>query len=227
MELIEHTPQTNHEQTSPPQTHRIAPQWAALLGALAFGILYAALPEHITPGPSWLPLAIEVILSLPIVVTSLLRHPLSYTTRRIFLFLLLGIITLALLCGVVLLVISLTVNQQIHGSTLLRTAVLLWLSNIVVFGLWYWEIDGGGPVKRHHAGHKAADFLFPQQTDGNQTGWVPHFVDYLFLAFTGATALSPTDTYPLSRPAKALMMVEAVISMLIIVILAGRAVNIL
>ncbi len=110
---------------------------------------------------------------------------------------------------------------------LLRSAALLWGFNILVFALWYWEIDGGGPYKRHLAGHQATDFMFPQQADGNKTGWVSHFFDYLFLAFTGATALSPADTYPLTPLAKALMMMEAVLSMTIIVLLAARAVNIL
>ncbi len=68
--------------------------------------------------------------------------------------------------------------------------------------------------------------MFPQQTEGNKTGWAPRFLDYLFLAFTGATALSPADTFPLTRPAKALMMIEALLSMTIIVLLAARAVNI-
>ncbi len=82
-------------------------------------------------------------------------------------------------------------------------------------------------MKRHHAGHQAADFMFPQQAGGNDGSWAPHFLDYLFVAFTGATALSPTDTYPLTRPAKALMMMEAMLSIAIIVLLVARAVNIL
>src|SRR6266581_4758280 len=84
---------------------------------------------------------------------------------------------------------------------------------------------GGGPWKRHLSGHQAADFLFPQQVSGNS--WVPHFLDYLFLAFTGATALSPADTFPLSRLAKALMMIEAILSLTVVTVLAARAVNIL
>ncbi len=105
--------------------------------------------------------------------------------------------------------------------------MLLWSFNVLVFALWYWEVDGGGPLKRHLSGHQAADFMFPQQAKGNTSGWAPHFLDYLFLAFTGATALSPADTYPLTRTAKALMMIEAIISVTVIVILVGRGVNIL
>jgi hypothetical protein len=135
--------------------------------------------------------------------------------------------TFALMSSVFLLVYTLPTKTEKQAGILLHDAALLWVSNIIVFALWYWELDGGGPFKRHHAGHKAADFMFPQQADGNTQGWVPYFVDYLFLAFTGATALSPADTFPLSRLAKALMMMEAVFSLIILVVLAARAINIL
>ena len=95
-----------------------------------------------------------------------------------------------------------------------------------MFATWYWEIDGGGPRKRLIAGHQAADFQFPQQIGGNTSGWAPGFIDYLFLAFCSATALSPADTMPLARRAKLLMMGEALISLLILFLLVARAVNI-
>lgn len=139
----------------------------------------------------------------------------------------LTILTVALVAGVNYLVGILLAKHQIQGEGLLRSAALLWLSNILVFALWYWELDGGGPTKRHATGHQAADFMFPQQENGNDGSWAPHFLDYVFLAFTGATALSPTDTMPLTRLAKALMMVEALTALLVLSILAGRAVNIL
>ncbi len=200
-------------------------RWAALVGALAIGLLYAALPPSIRIGPSWLPLALVVILALPFVATTLTRRTLHHVAARIIAFALLGVVTAALATGVTMLIVTLPTNK--HPIVLLQAATLLWCSNILVFALWYWEIDGGGPVKRHLSGHKAADFMFPQQVDGNKSKWVPLFPDYLFLAFTGATALSPADTYPLTRPAKMLMMIEALISMAIVVLLASRAVNIL
>jgi len=109
---------------------------------------------------------------------------------------------------------------------LLQQAGLPWAINILVSASWYWEIDGGGPLKRLRAGHKAADFQFPQQSAGNPSGWAPGFVDYLFLAFCFATALSPADTPPLSRRAKLLMMVEAAVSLIIVVVLVGRSIDI-
>jgi uncharacterized membrane protein len=147
---------------------------------------------------------------------------------RTFAFALLFVITAALAISVALLVITLPNRTEAQASSLLREAVLLWLSNILVFALWFWEIDGGGPHKRYEAGHQATDLQFPQQSQGNVDGkWAPHFVDYLFVAFTTATALSPTDTMPLTRKAKALVMIEALIALSITILIAARAVNIL
>jgi hypothetical protein len=135
----------------------------------------------------------------------------------------LGLSTVALIVGVVLFILSLPVER--HATTLLRTAVVLWCFNILVFALWYWELDGGGPLQRQLSGHQAADFLFSQQANGQQ--WAPHFFDYLFVAFTSATAFSPSDTMPLTRTAKGLMTIEAVLSFTVIVFLVARAVNII
>lgn len=226
---MKHAEETTEPQTDP-DVHKEeveVSRLAALVGVLFLGILFAALPSHITLGFGWVPLVVGVVIIIAIKLPYFLRHPLSPRLTRLLSLILLGVVTLALLGGVSLLVITLPNRNQSQGGTLLRTAGLLWGANILVFALWYWEIDGGGPVQRHKQGHQAADFMFPQQADGNTTGWVPHFLDYLFVAFTAATALSPTDTYPLSRWAKTLMMIEAIIAMLTIIILAGRAVNIL
>ncbi|TMD68339.1 MAG: hypothetical protein E6I91_04710 [Chloroflexi bacterium] len=201
----------------------IVSRWTVLLGIVAIGLLYFALPDRLTIGPSWLLLTIEAIVIIPLLFIRRSGHPLAPKTIRILALVLLGAVTIGLVGSVSLLILQLPAEK---GSSLLRDAALLWGTNILVFALWYWEIDGGGPQKRHLSGHKAADFMFPQQADGNTTGWVAHFADYLFLAFTGATALSPADTYPLTRQAKMLMMTEAMLSMIVIVLLAARAVNI-
>lgn len=218
------SPDKGTEETAPPQVG-IAPKWAVVVGILALGVLYALLPQRLTFGPNWLLLVVEVLLLLPIVLSWMTDLTLSYKAVRSLSLVILGVVTVALACGVILLIITLPGNKQ--PRDLLRSAGLLWCFNVLAFALWYWEIDGGGPLKRHQAGHQAADFMFPQQVNGNDSGWVPHFLDYLFLAFTGATALSPADTVPLTRMAKALMMVEAVLSLVIIILLAARAVNIL
>jgi hypothetical protein len=201
-----------------------APRWAALIGILAVGVLYLFYPERFIIGPSWLLLAIELIALLPLAYLMLTRRRFSHIVMHVYALVLLGIVTLALAVGVALLIYNL---PREHAPNLLRSAGLLWPTNIIVFALWYWEIDGGGPTKRHLAGHQADDFKFPQQANGNDGSWAPHFLDYLFVAFTGATALSPTDTFPLTRQAKTLMMIEAMISLTVIVLIAARAVNIL
>lgn len=221
-------PHTTADANNHPDRAAMAPRWAAAIGSLALGLLFAALPDYITHGFGWLPLILEIVLLLPLFLARLMGRTLPRLTTRILAFILLGVVTLALAGGVILMVITLPDRTQAQAAALLRTAGLLWLANILVFSLWYWEVDGGGPRKRHLAGHQAADLMFPQQTADFKGGdWAPHFLDYVFVAFTSATALSPTDTYPLTRTAKSLMMIESLISLAIVILLAARAVNIL
>jgi uncharacterized membrane protein len=218
----------NTDYTASPHKHKVVfvPRWAVIAGTLAIGLLYLALPERLTFGPSWLLLAIELVLLIPLLFIGMSRRPIPHITIRLFTLSILAVVTMGLAASIALLVTG-VLSGSIKAGFLLRSAALLWFTNILVFALWYWEVDGGGPHKRQHAGHQAADFMFPQQVDGNKTGWAPQFFDYLFVAFTGATALSPADTFPLTQPAKLLMMAEAVLSLVVIVLLAARAVNIL
>jgi uncharacterized membrane protein len=201
----------------------VVPSVAALIGILMTGLLYFVLPPSVIIGPNWLLLILEAVFVVPLIIDILTAWDLSHKARRTLVLIPLGISTLALVLGVVLLIRTLPTDT--HATNLLRSAALLWSLNILVFALWYWELDGGGPWKRHLSGHYAADFLFPQQVNGKR--WAPHFLDYLFVAFTGATALSPADTYPLTKTAKTLMMLEAVLSLTVIGILVARSVNIL
>jgi hypothetical protein len=223
----------------------IRPQlgWASL-GALLVGVAYLLLPDTLTVGPNWLLLAIEAVVLLPLTVTAYFR-PLPLQLARGMRTGLQVALTLALLTSLALLVVNLPDFQR--GAQVLRPAALLWLSNILIFAVSYWELDGGGPAKRHVRGHQAGDFLFPQYaapavepssahapsskaaTDhpARSRRWAPGYVDYLFLAFGFATALSPADTAPLTPRAKLLMMLEALISLTIIVVLVGRSINIL
>lgn len=201
----------------------VVPSVAALIGILMTGLFYLVLPTNIIVGPNWLLLGVELVFVLPLIIDILTAWDLSHMARRIFVLIPLGMSTLALILAVVLFTLTLPGNTQ--ATNLLRAAALLWFFNILVFALWYWEIDGGGPWKRRRSGHEAADFLFPQQVDGKK--WAPDFLDYLFVAFTAATAFSPTDTFPLTKKVKVLMMIQAMISLVVIGILAARAVNIL
>ncbi len=113
---------------------------------------------------------------------------------------------------------------------LLRSAGSLWIANVLIFALWYWHLDAGGPNARNKVeDHTDGAFLFPQMVPGisEDRAWSPHFIDYMFLAFNTSTALSPTDAPVLSRWAKLLMMVQSLISLTIVILLAARAVNIL
>jgi hypothetical protein len=199
---------------------------AAFSGALASGVLYLFLPEKLVIGPSWLLLVIEAALILPYVIALTTQRNLPHGLIRAIALIMLGLTTLALAIGIALLVYTLP-QPGTKGLILLRSAGILWVFNILVFALWYFEIDGGGPLKRHLAAPQATDFLFPQYAPGSNSNWKPQFLDYVFLAFNSSTALSPADTMPLTKKAKALMMIQAIFSLVVIVLLAARAVNIL
>ena len=191
-------------------------------GGLLVGVAYLLLPSYLILGPNWLLLALNVVILGPIFVAGFAR-PIPHATARKLRTGLSVIQTLALASSLILYVIHLA---GFHGGLpLLRSAALLWVSNILIFALWYWEVDGDGPFMRHKRGHPVSDFLFPQQTRG--IVWKAGFVDYVFLAFCFATALSPADTAPLTARAKLLMMGEAIASLWILVLLVARSVNIL
>ena len=152
-----------------------------------------------------------------------------------------GVITLAMIGSLGFLIDGIPKHRE-APQALLRAAVALWITNVLVFALWYWKLDAGGPLGRDGSrGRLDSAFLFPQMLvcddSKNQDNkkdplrvdprWSPHFVDYLFLAFNTSTAFSPTDTAVLSRWAKLGMMLQALISLAIIALIAARAVNIL
>lgn len=232
MQEVNETSRTNTDTTSTTATHEqhrrahLLSRLAALSGVLASGVLYLFLPEKLVIGPSWLLLVIEATLILPYVIALTTQRNLPHGLMRAIALIMLGLTTLALAIGIALLVYTLP-EPGTKGLNLLRSAGILWVFNILVFALWYFEIDGGGPLKRHLAVPQATDFLFPQYAPGSKSAWKPQFLDYVFLAFTSSTALSPADTQPLTKKAKALMMIQAVFSLVVIVLLAARAVNIL
>ena len=202
------------------------PRWPAFLAMLAAAGVYLALPEPLTLGPSWLLLAIIVLLLIPIVISA--RRG-NYRISRILGFVANGIITVAMIASLIQLVLGIPQHLE-TPKALLRSAGALWLTNILIFALWYWKLDAGGPLLRELPnGMSKSSFLFPQMTvrENRDPSWVPNFVDYLFLAFNTSTAFSPTDTAVMSRGAKLGTMLQSLISLTIIALLAGRAVNIL
>jgi len=203
------------------------PRWPAFIAMLGASGIYLALPEPFSVGPSWLLSAIILILMIPIVISDRLG---DHHITRALTFTANAVITVALITSLVHLVQGIPAHTQ-PPRTLLRAAVALWLTNILVFALWYWKLDGGGPLRRERPdGLSKSSFLFPQMINRSDTGdwyWTPSFVDYLFLAFNTSTAFSPTDTAVLSRPAKLATMLQSLISLTIIAFVAARAVNIL
>jgi hypothetical protein len=202
------------------------PRWPAFVAMVAVALLYFALPERLSVGPRWGLLAVVILLLIPIISTYKLGH---YNITRMLTFAANGAITLALIGSLVLLVQGLPHHKDPPG-TLLFSAGALWITNVLVFALWYWKLDAGGPLGREQPGGASkSSFLFPQmlrQSDADRS-WSPEFLDYLFLAFNTSTAFSPTDTAALSRWAKATMMLQSLISLSIIALLAARAVNVL
>jgi len=202
------------------------PHWPAFLAMLAAAGVYLALPEPLTLGPSWLLLAIIVLLLIPILISA--RRG-NYRITRILGFVANGIITVAMIASLIQLVHGIPQHLE-TPKALLRSAGALWLTNILIFALWYWKLDAGGPMLRERPnGMSKSSFLFPQMIgrENRDPSWVPNFVDYLFLAFNTSTAFSPTDTAVMSRWAKLGTMLQSLISLTIIALLAGRAVNIL
>jgi hypothetical protein len=207
------------------------PRWPAFVAGVGVGFLYYALPEKLTYGPGWLLLAITLLLLIPALLSYRFGRP---QLNDVFGYASLIVITLALVSSLVLLITRLPAHKD-SPVDLLQAAAALWVGNILVFASWYWRLDGGGPNERDKRGvHTDGAFLFPQmmmdQSQKQQMGeqcWSPGFVDYLFLAFNTSTAFSPTDVPVLSRWAKAMMIVQSLISLAAVVLLAARAVNIL
>jgi len=191
---------------------------------LADALVYLALPPRLSVGPRWLLLAIVFLLLIPIVSS---YHLGRFDVTRVLTFVANGVITAALIVSLALLILGLPQHRD-TPEMLLRSATTLWITNVLVFALWYWKLDAGGPMQRDRRdGSAKSSFLFPQMLQDPSSSWAPHFVDYLFLAFNTSTAFSPTDTAVLSRGAKLGTMLQATISLTIVILLAARAVGIL
>jgi hypothetical protein len=207
------------------------PRWQAILALLAVGAIYLALPRDLIVGPIWSLPAVIVILLVPTVVSHRMgRQSLNRTLGIIIS----GITTVALIGSVILLVRILPLHRE-SPLQLLRSGGLLWLTNVIVFALWYWRLDGGGPTLRHkQKKFGSTSFLFPQMQIPHEeraqfacARWRPHFIDYLFVAFTQSSTFGPTDAPLLARWAKILAMTQIFISLTIVVLLISRAVGVL
>ena len=202
------------------------PRWPAFVAMVAAGGVYLALPERLSLGPSWLLLVVVFVLMIPIVYS---HRRGDFHITKMFTLVANGAITIGMIASLALLIEGIPHHRDSPGA-LLRGATALWFTNVLVFALWYWKLDAGGPLGRDGSrGRLDSSFLFPQMLspEGENAQWSPHFMDYLFLAFNTSTAFSPTDTAALSRWAKLGMMLQSLISLTIVALLAARAVNIL
>ena len=194
-------------------------------------------------GPRWLAPLLEIALLIPLSFATAwtMKKAASHHEHHIFeiekhrrairtfAMILTALVTFMNFIALLELVRALLSGKGGGGQSLLLDAINIWTTNIIAFALWFWNIDRGGPALRGLGLHKSQDFLFPQYAlaTPNDGEWSPGFIDYVFLSFTNATAFSPTDTLPLTQRAKLLMMAQAAISLLVVALVAARAVNIL
>ena len=197
--------------------------------AVAIGLM-VALPSRVANHPVWLLPGLAGLLLLGILIANPTRINRRSRPLRVATLVLVGVLTAANAASASRLVIDLVQARGIRDpTTLLLTGAAIWLTNMIVFALWYWEFDRGGPVARACADRRHPDFLFPQMATPEMSPdeWEPNFIDYLYTSFTNATAFSPTDVMPMSRWAKLTMLVQSAISLIVVVLVIARAVNIL
>jgi uncharacterized membrane protein len=194
---------------------------AAILLAIVFQL---TLSESLRIGPRFLVAGLELLLVFGIAYTGPRRHKEAEVTHRTISVLLIGLVSMANAGQLALLIKALINGTSLPGKSLLTGALAIFLTNIIMFGLWYWELGSPG-LSGHHEGDRDDHFLFPQTQIFKD--WQPTFSDYLYVSLTNGTAFSPTDTMPLTHAAKALMSCQALISLLTVVLVTARAVNIL
>ncbi|HEY9643532.1 MAG TPA: hypothetical protein V6C57_23790 [Coleofasciculaceae cyanobacterium] len=215
----------------PVSARSIEPRWPVALTILVALLLTWVLPDRIRLFPHWvLYLQVMALLGSMVAVwwTGGKRRWLRVERAVILIFcLVMGVATLGGLVQLIKAIV--TGSKAIDGLYLLTSSIALWISNVLLFSLLYWQIDRDGPEARLHHSSRPPDWLFPQAglPEDMMPNWEPTFVDYLFLAFTTATAFSPTDTLPLTSRAKLLMMAESAISLVNLAAVAARAINIL
>ncbi len=212
----------------PAATNRAEPRWPASVAVVVCAALYVILPGRLTVGPRWV---LPVLVVLPLIPLSLRRHrrPDESPAVRAVTLTLIGAITVANTVSLTLLVHHLLHANVSQGRALVYSAVAVWLTNVIVFALWFWEIDRGGPHRRAGSDPGWPDLQFPQMENPHLApeDWRPTFADYLYTAFANGTSFAPADAMPLSVRAKALFLGESLVSLATIAIVAARAVNIL
>lgn len=192
--------------------------------------LQLTLPERLTVGPTWLVPALEGALLIGLSLAAPKKLEREHPRRRGIAIGLIALVSAANIFSLYELTHHLLHSKQpTNGHQLIIAGMLIWLTNFLIFALWYWELDRGGPGKRAAGHDDAADFLFPQMNDDRiePRHWRPQFIDYLYVSLTNATAFSPTDTMPLSPMAKSVMGIQSIVSLVTLGLIVSRAVNVL
>jgi hypothetical protein len=221
------------EQTMRPMSRKQAllRSMPVFLALLTIGLINYIISAQLSLGPRGLTPGLIVLLVLALAVAI---HSGQIQISRSVSIILLAVVTITEAISTSVLIVSLItapvpMSELPHNSALLllRDGALIWLVNVLTFSFWYWELDAGGPSRRHHTGYQSTDFIFPQVTgeSNRERSWVPHYIDYLFVAFNTSTAYSPTDTQVLSVRVKLLMMIQSLISLTLLTIIAARAIN--
>jgi uncharacterized membrane protein len=208
------------------------PRWPSVVAVLVAVALSSSLPSTMSTHSAFPPLLevcvplLALALLVPLAVAAPSRHVNESPLRRTA-----AIALTAMLSAANVFALALLVHQLFHGritgAHLLLAAGQIWVTNVIAFALWYWELDGGGPPRRLADGTAARDFAFVQMTAPSVgiRDWRPGFVDYLYLSFTNSSAFSASDTLPLTPLAKLLMLMQSVISIVTVILVAARAVN--
>ncbi|MDX6643312.1 MAG: hypothetical protein QOD76_1274 [Solirubrobacteraceae bacterium] len=205
------------------------PLWPAQVTVGAAIALHLTLSQKVTIGPRLLvPGAEGVLLAVLIVIAPARASVLSKRLRR-FALAFISLVSLTNIVSLSLLVHYLINGGKAGGHELVLSGVVLWATNVLLFAVWYWEMDRGGPAMRHLHPETLPDFQFPQMENPQLAPkrWRPGFVDYLYTSLTNATAFSPTDTMPLTQSAKIVMGVQSVAALVTVGLVVARAVNIL
>ena len=205
-------------------------RWPSILAITAVIVVQVLLPDRLILHPRWLLPGVEIALAVGLIVANPVRLVRTHRVLRLGSLGLVAAMTVANAGSAALLIGRLLGGTAGHDATsLIGNGAAIYATNIIAFGLWYWELDRGGPMSRANGEHQHTDFLFPQMTqpDAAPPDWEPSFLDYLYVSYTNATAFSPTDTLPLSRWAKMLMMGQSAIALSTIALVVARAVNIL
>jgi len=205
-------------------------RWPSILAVTAVIVVQLLLPDRLILHPRWLLPGVEIVLAVGLVVANPVRLKRDHPGLRLSGLALVAAMTVANAGSAVLLIARLLGGTAGHDAgSLIGNGAAIYATNIIAFGLWYWELDRGGPMSRAGGERQHTDFLFAQMTqpDVARPDWEPSFLDYLYVSYTNATAFSPTDTLPLSRWAKMLMLAQSAIALSTVALVVARAVNIL